>query len=140
PKTQWVHYRYEYEHGRRIFPEPHPVREGSPGSKMEKTHRPIVYNTSAEMVADGITPIEGTDNSLSCVFVPILGGDRMLGGMVVENYEREYAFGAADVRLLSTVAASMGVALENARLFDETQRLLKAEEQREAEAPAERRI
>ena len=33
----------------------------------------------------------------------------------------------------STVAASMGVALENARLFDETQRLLKETEQRAAE-------
>jgi hypothetical protein len=34
---------------------------------------------------------------------------------------------------LSTVAASMGVALENARLFDETQRLLTETEQRAAE-------
>ena len=33
----------------------------------------------------------------------------------------------------STVAASMGVALENARLFDETQRLFKESEQRAAE-------
>ena len=46
----------------------------------------------------------------------------MLGSIVLENYERENAFGEAEVRLLSTVAASMGVALENARLFDETQR------------------
>ena len=37
------------------------------------------------------------------------------------------------MRLLTTVAAGMGVALENARLFDETQRLLKETEQRAAE-------
>src|SRR5207248_3492698 len=53
--------------------------------------------------------------------------------IVLEDYEREDAFGEAEVRLLSTVAASMGVALENARLFDETQRLLKETEQRNAE-------
>ena len=53
--------------------------------------------------------------------------------IVLENYERENAFGESEVRLLSTVAASMGVALENARLFDETQRLLKETEQRAAE-------
>ncbi len=57
----------------------------------------------------------------------------MLGAIVLENYERENAFGKDEVRLLETVAASMGVALENARLFDETQRLLKETEQRNAE-------
>ena len=56
--------------------------------------------------------------------VPIIGGDRVLGFIMLENYEREYAFGDPEVRF-STVAASMGVALENARLFDETQRLRK---------------
>ena len=52
---------------------------------------------------------------------------------MLEDYERENAFGESEVRLLTTVAASMGVALENARLFDETQRLFKESEQRAAE-------
>ena len=68
------------------------------------------------------------------VCVPIVG-ERPRRGLIdlVENIEREHAFGDSDVRLLQTVAASMGVALENARLFDETQRLLKETEQRAAE-------
>ena len=37
------------------------------------------------------------------------------------------------MRLLTTIAASLGTALENARLFDETQRLLKETEERNAE-------
>ena len=40
----------------------------------------------------------------------------------LENHEREHAFGESEVRLLNTVASSMGVALENARLFEEIQR------------------
>ena len=46
----------------------------------------------------------------------------MLGTILLEDHEREHAYGAAEVRLLQTVASSMGVALEAARLFDETQR------------------
>src|SRR2546426_7401500 len=53
--------------------------------------------------------------------------------IAMEDYERENVYGEAEMRLLSTVAASMGVALENARLFDETQRLFKESEQRAAE-------
>ena len=48
-------------------------------------------------------------------------GDRVLGGLAIEDHEREHAYGDSDVRLLSTIAASMGVALENVRLFNETQ-------------------
>ncbi|WP_163368285.1 hypothetical protein, partial [Enterobacter hormaechei] len=49
------------------------------------------------------------------------------------DLDHEDAFSAADVRLLETLAASMGAALENARLFAETQRLLKETEARNAE-------
>ena len=61
-------------------------------------------------------------SALSSVTVPIIGSDRVLGMLGMENHEREHAFGESEVRLLTTVAASMGVALENARLFEEIQR------------------
>ena len=75
----------------------------------------------------------GTDQSLSAVTVPIVVGDRRVGTITMENHEREHAFGESEVRLLTTIASSMGVALQSARLFDETQRLLKETEQRNAE-------
>ena len=65
--------------------------------------------------------------------MPIVASDRVLGALTLENHEREHAYGDSEVRLLQTVASSLGVALENARLFDETQRLLKEAEQRNAE-------
>ena len=56
------------------------------------------------------------------VFLPIFVGDRLRGSLTLESFEREDAYSDAEVKLLSTVAASMGVALENARLLEETQR------------------
>ena len=64
--------------------------------------------------------------------MPILAGDRVLGVIALESLERD-AYDEGDVRLLSTLASSMGVALENARLFDETKRLLAQTDQRAAE-------
>jgi GAF domain-containing protein len=98
-----------------------------------ETRQPIVANSRTEYAALGIKTVPGTDIGHSTVMVPILGGDRVLGSIFLEDFDRENAYGEAEVRLLSTVAASMGVALENARLFDETQRLLKETEQRAAE-------
>ncbi len=132
-KTGLVDYLYEYEHGLRIHPESHPPRPDSPVIRAFDRGEALVVNTRAESDALGIGVIPGTDASMSSVFVPIVGGDRLLGGIVLEDYEHGHAFGDGDVRLLSTVAASMGVALENARLFAETQRLLKETEQRNAE-------
>jgi PAS domain S-box-containing protein len=40
----------------------------------------------------------------------------------LQNNEQENAFSESDLRLLTTLANSMSIALENARLFDETQR------------------
>jgi sigma-B regulation protein RsbU (phosphoserine phosphatase) len=60
-------------------------------------------------------------------------GDQVTGILSLQNVDRENAFDESDVRLLQTLAASMSVALENARLFDETKRLLNETEQRATE-------
>src|SRR4029079_1273543 len=65
--------------------------------------------------------------------VPVRSRDQIIGVISVESFEREAAFGEADVRLLSTLASSLSVALENARLFAETRRLLDETQQRNAE-------
>ncbi len=135
-----IHYVYQYEHGVRLRAPPMPPTPGGPWFRMVQTRQPVVANSRAEKLALGILNVEGTDPSISALSVPILGSDRVLGSISMEDYERENAYGEAEVRLLSTVAASMGVALENARLFDETQRLLKETEQRAAELAVINRI
>src|SRR5258705_12599543 len=64
--------------------------------------------------------------------VLMVTGDIVICMMMLKS-SRKNAFSMSDVNLLSTLATSMGVALESARLFDETQRLFQAEQQRAAE-------
>ena len=54
--------------------------------------------------------------------VPILAGDRAIGAISVQSTTREGRFGEADARLLSTIAANVGVAIQNARLYQEAHR------------------
>ncbi|HMX76108.1 MAG TPA: GAF domain-containing protein [Anaerolineales bacterium] len=128
-----IHYVYEYIQGeRRNYPSKPPVKGGT-FERISKTRQPFVRNTLAEREALGLNLLPGTEAAKSSVNVPIIGSDRVIGAIIVQSHEREYAFSEAQVRLLQTVAASMGVSLENARLFDETQRLLKVTEDRAAE-------
>jgi GAF domain-containing protein/CheY-like chemotaxis protein/HPt (histidine-containing phosphotransfer) domain-containing protein len=83
---------------------------------------PVVVNEDLERVsieADQPLLISG-EQPKSAVFVPLVVGDRATGVISLQNIDREHAFSEADVRLLTTLAGSLSVALENARLFEET--------------------
>ncbi len=131
-----LHFPYEYEHGVRLYID---SMKPTPLSKyvLETGKMLLLKKADDEEFAKlGITEettIPGTDASKSLVFVPIMVGTEAKGLILVENYEKEDAFSDSEVRLLTTIANSMSVALENARLFDETNRLLKETEQRTAE-------
>jgi signal transduction histidine kinase len=122
--TGTAHVLYAFERGVRIqVPPRRPNRDG-PMFKALQAKRQVIANNRAEMIAWGLSTIEGTQPSLATAITPIFSGDRYIGAIVLENHERENAFGEGEVQLLGTVAASMGVALENARLLDETKRTL----------------
>ncbi|MEO6748672.1 MAG: GAF domain-containing protein, partial [Casimicrobiaceae bacterium] len=122
PQTGLLHRLYFYERGRKIVVPPAPPAVGGMWEKMLVARRELVYNTVAEQLEAGLTLIAGTEQELSMTAVPVIGGDRMLGILTLSSFEREQAFGPSEVRLLTTVASSMGVALENARLFEDNQR------------------
>ena len=54
--------------------------------------------------------------------VPILVGDSAIGVISVQSIEEEGRFGEADSHLLATIAANVGVVIQNARLFTEVER------------------
>src|SRR5512147_2536163 len=64
--------------------------------------------------------LETSSQMLSGLYVPIWAAGRVLGCISVEA-QQSNAFNEADERLLTTLASQAAAALENARLFGETQ-------------------
>ena len=128
------HLKYAIERGTRISVPPLPIRERLV-RYLDETHQSLVINQDAIQVLSeyGIEIVADTDAPKSLVYVPLIVGDEVKGTISLQNLDRANAFSESDVRLLQTLANSMSVALENARLFDETQRLLKETEQRAQE-------
>ncbi|MES2881235.1 MAG: GAF domain-containing protein, partial [Bacteroidota bacterium] len=125
-------FNYNFEKGELYFPKPRPLNKLRERLIAEK--RTIYIETEEKAINDfGLKPIEGTEMSKSLLFVPLLTGTEIRGYVSLQNVDKEFAFSQSDVRLLETLSNSMSVALENARLFDETTRLLKETEHRTAE-------
>src|SRR5262249_13091103 len=121
--NDWRHYHYRLERGQR-----HDVPDGPISTlarQVIRTAQPLLINCDIEaaMQAIGVvrTTIPGTDPSKSLLRVPVLAGGRVVAMIGLDNVDREDAFSDADVRLLTTLAGSMSVALESARLFEQTQ-------------------
>ena len=129
PESAVITFPYEVEEGERYHSDPIPLGEGLT-STVIRTRAPLLMATSEE--GERLGAITIGLRTESWLGVPILAGERVLGVVALESLERD-AFGDADMRLLGTLASSMGVALENARLFDETRRLLSETDRRAAE-------
>jgi signal transduction histidine kinase len=134
--TKMEHFHYLFEDGDRLYPEPRPL---NPLRNWIIKNRDLllvnenVQNKIFELTGEQNVAIPGTRLPQSMLFVPLISGTEVKGCVSLQNLDKEHAFSDSDVRLLSTLANSMTVALENARLFNETTRLLAETEQRNAE-------
>ena len=120
PEAGVIRYPYTLERDVRLPDEPTPIVAG-PGAHVIETREPLLINERfAERVAQlGGGFVQG-EPPLSAVYVPLVIGGEATGRISLQNLDRERAFSEADVRLLTTLAGSLSVALENARLFEET--------------------
>ena len=126
------HFNYAIEDGKKVSVESRPI------NKMRQLlidRKKSIYIATEEQAKNeyGLSAIPGTKMSKCLLFVPLLSGNVVKGYVSLQNVDKENVFTDSDIRLLETLANSMSVALENARLFDETNRLLKETEQRTAE-------
>jgi PAS domain S-box-containing protein len=75
---------------------------------------------SAQLAELGAGQI-GPDAAKSFLAVPLITSDRVIGVIGVQDLDRANAFDYAHERLLTTIAAQVAVAIENARLYTEVQ-------------------
>ena len=131
--TSTEHWQYSREKGVRQYVDPRPFNWNS--KQLIESKNPLVIQdnyveTAKKYGSPGVTTGQAPKSAL---FVPMLSGDIVKGSVSLQNVDHENAFNDSDLRLLTTITNSMSVALENARLFDETTRLLAQSNQRTAE-------
>ena len=128
-----IHFQYTIERGVRFRTSRY--RSMRAGGSVFETAQTVGHQRGhgGQTQRYGQTFVLAGEPAKSAVWAPLLVGDEAEGVISLQNLDRENAFSESDVRLLSTLAASLSVALENARLFDETRRLLAETDQRAAE-------
>ncbi|HEY5876499.1 MAG TPA: response regulator, partial [Ilumatobacteraceae bacterium] len=97
--------------------DPLPMGSGLTG-RVLRSGRPLVINSLEELEGDE-TVVGQTPHSY--LGVPILVDDEAVGVVSVQSTRREHAYDSGHERLLVTIAANVGVALRNARLYADAQ-------------------
>ncbi|HEC23887.1 MAG TPA: GAF domain-containing protein, partial [Chloroflexi bacterium] len=82
----------------------------------------ISRDVPARLKELGVEHIE--EGLKSFLAVPLASGEKIIGVLAVEDYEREGAFEETDLRVLGPIAAQVAVSLENARLYSELEQRL----------------
>jgi signal transduction histidine kinase/CheY-like chemotaxis protein len=101
-------------------------------SQIIRTGQPLLINEDMEgnRAKLGIKPMGRT--TASYLGVPIPSGGEVIGVVSVQSTEQEGRFSEADQRLLSTVASAVGVAIHNAKLFEDARQARAAAEDADA--------
>ncbi len=115
-------YAYTVERGVRLPDETLSIKESPTTQELFKTKAPVLINDvlAWERERGESAPIRGGEPALSVLVVPLISGEEISGRVSLQNLDRTNVFTESDVRLLTTLAGSLSVALENARLVHET--------------------
>ena len=114
-----IEFPYFNEFGKATGQEAFPFGQGLT-SRIVQNRETLRLNRAADWDALGTRGV-GT-LAKSYLGVPIVVGDRAIGAISVQSTTQEGRFGESDARLLSTIAANVGVAIQNARLYREAHR------------------
>jgi serine phosphatase RsbU (regulator of sigma subunit) len=127
PVTKKIFHHYAIESGQHLhIPGWHPV--DSSRAEVVRSRKPfmIVGDEILKVLSSGaMKVVPGTEIPKTWLGVPLMVGEEARGIVSLQNLDKEYAFSKMDIELLMLLVNSMSLSLENARLFNETERLLK---------------
>ncbi|MGH2868121.1 MAG: GAF domain-containing protein [Solirubrobacteraceae bacterium] len=118
--TELLTFPYVIERGERL--EQHPIPLIGFRRHVMETREPLMIAEITTELAEryGNPYVLSGEPVKSALFVPLVVGGRATGVVSLQNVDRTHAFGEDDQRLLTTLAGSLSVALDNARLLDES--------------------
>ena len=126
PQSERVFHHFAIERGRHLQIEGwHPIDVSRPKVVQTKNHVMINAEEINDLLrSQGMEVVPGTEVPKTWLGVPWLVGKEVRGIVSLQNLDKENAFSTSDINLLTTLTNSMSQSLDNARLFNETQRLL----------------
>jgi PAS domain S-box-containing protein len=129
-RTQLIHIPYMLESDRPVEVEPFPLGQGLTSIILQRREPLLINRDTRQRAAELGAKVIGAP-AQSYLGAPIVVGDEVIGAIAVQDTEHEGLFGEAEARLLSILASSAGIAIQNARLHEQTQAAL-AESRRRA--------
>ena len=134
-QTHKVNFPY-YKAGNRRRQQPSMTLGQGLTSKIIESAKPLLCETLQQQIDQGV--VIATGDCETYLGAPILVGKEAIGVLSVQHPEPS-RYTQDDMRLVSTIAANLGIALENARLFTESQAAKEALENRVNELDHARR-
>jgi len=126
PETDRIFHHYAIERGEHLqIPGWHPI--DSSRSAVVRSKKPFMICGDEILKVLNLKKmhvVPGTEIPRTWLGVPMIVGNEARGIVSLQNLDKEDAFTKSDIDLLLTLTTSMSQSLENARLFNETQRLL----------------
>ncbi|RJP51701.1 MAG: diguanylate cyclase [Anaerolineaceae bacterium] len=98
-----------------------PIPGDNPNTKVIETRQPLLLNDTYEAYP-AFRTIQHASHIRSWMGVPLIVHNQIIGLLAIDSREANH-FTEDDVQLATTFAGQVAVAIENARLFDETQEL-----------------
>jgi PAS domain S-box-containing protein len=114
---------YWMEGERRNFAEGRPLGNGMTEFVIRKRAPVLISNHVREAMAEHGVALVGS--LCKCYLgVPLLVDERLIGVIAVQDYENANVFNTNHVELLSTIASQTAIAIENAKLYETSQKEL----------------